>query len=88
MSNDQKTISIAERLAGIGGKAVANKTLSTAPPVKKYARDGKQGWNTYHDPAVVAQIKLICLERGFSQQDFAREAINMMFGKYGKGQIA
>ncbi len=84
----EKQPSMVDRLAALGGKAPAKKTLDTTPPAKRYARDGKAGWNTYHDPAVVAQIKLVCAERGLTQQEFAREAINMMFAKYGKGQIA
>lgn len=86
MSGETKSIS--ERLSALGGKAKSTKTLDTERPTKKFARDGKQGWNTYHDPAVVAQIKLVCIEHGMTQQDFAREAINMMFARYGKGQIA
>jgi hypothetical protein len=86
VSQDQKTIT--ERLAELGGVKKAPKTLDTTPPPKRYARDGKAGWNTYHDPAVIAQIKLVCIEQNMSQQDFARQAINMMFARYGKGQIA
>ena len=77
-----------DRLSAIGGKAKVTKTLDTTPPPKKYARDGKAGWNTYHNQEVIAQIKLVCLEHGLTQQQFASEAINIMFAKYGKGQIA
>lgn len=84
MSDKGKQPSIMDALSKAGGV----QRLPQGPAVKRFARDGKQGWNTYHDPAVVKQIKLISTETGKSQQQLASEAINMLFARYGKQQIA
>lgn len=81
--------SIVDTLRNIGGVTRVDQTLGgAAVPQKKYARDGKAGWLTYHDQAVIKQVKLLSVETGQTQQQLAEEALNMLFAKYGKSQIA
>ena len=40
------------------------------------------------DPAVIKQFKVTAAEQDMEIQELMAEAINMVFEKYGKGQIA
>jgi hypothetical protein len=43
---------------------------------------------TWHDPAVRQQLKLLGAETDKTEQKLMQEALNLVFAKYGKPQIA
>jgi hypothetical protein len=51
-------------------------------------RVGKKGIITYQPPAVAKQLKALALEHDKAQQELLAEALNLLFQKYGKSQIA
>jgi hypothetical protein len=55
---------------------------------RQKSRVGKAGLLTQHDPAVIQQLKLIALEKNTTQQKLVADALNMLFMKHGKAQIA
>lgn len=55
---------------------------------KQKSRVGKAGLLTQHDPAVIQQLKALAVEEGTTQQKLVAQALNMLFAKYGKAQIA
>lgn len=61
-----------------------------APQRKPRQKDrrGLKGLLTYHDPAVLKQLRIIAAEQDRNQQQLMREALNMIFARYGKPQIA
>ena len=61
---------------------------ASAGYIKPPSRTGRVGILTYHDPAVAQQLKMLSAEKGIKQQQLMAEALNMLFAKYGKGQIA
>ena len=75
-------------------QALAQKSGIDQPPAvpatgyQQKGRQGKAPLMTWHDPAVVQQLKMLAAEKGKTQQSFIAEALNMLFAKYGKGQIA
>jgi hypothetical protein len=51
-------------------------------------RKGKAGLLSYHDPAVIQQLKVLAAELGTTQQKLIAEGLNYVFAKHGKPQIA
>jgi hypothetical protein len=43
---------------------------------------------TWHDPAVRQQLKLLAVETDKTEQKLMQEALNLLFAKHGKPQIA
>jgi hypothetical protein len=43
---------------------------------------------SWHDPAVRQQLKLLVVETGNTEQKLMQEALNLLFAKHGKPQIA
>lgn len=62
--------------------------VQTAKNPRQKNRDGMKGLLTHHSPAVIRQLKIICAEQDRNQQQLMVEALNMVFAKYGKPQIA
>jgi hypothetical protein len=79
---------LASSLASAVGINLGPRDQPAVKPEIPPSRQGKIGINTYHDPAVAQQLKLLSAEKGISQQKLMAEALNMLFAKYGKGQIA
>jgi hypothetical protein len=52
------------------------------------SRQGRRGLTSHHDPAVIQQLKELALERRTTQQTLLEEALNMLFVKYGRPDIA
>lgn len=52
------------------------------------SRQGKAGIMSYHDPAVAQQLKVLAAEQATTQQDLIAEALNMLFARYNRAQIA
>lgn len=76
-------------------KAIGEKPriVETAPepmPENKPAnkREGQQALTTYLDRAAVHQWKILAVEQRMTLTDLMREAMNMVFEKYGKPPIA
>lgn len=55
---------------------------------KQPGRMGKANLQSWHDPAVIQQLKIIAAEQDKTQQKLIAEALNMFFRKYGKQEIA
>jgi hypothetical protein len=51
-------------------------------------RKGKAGLLSYHDPAVIQQLKVLAAELGTTQQKLIAEGLNHIFAKHSKPQIA
>lgn len=72
----------ARKLNQAGGKVVAEREN------EKPSRRDKKAFTTWHDPAVIKQIKAIAYEEEKTNQELAIEAFNLLFAKYKKAQIA
>ena len=82
----RKAEEVAEALAQKSG--IDQPTVAPATGYQQKGRQGKAPLMTWHDPAVVQQLKMLAAEKGKTQQKLMAEALNMLFAKYGKGQIA
>jgi hypothetical protein len=51
-------------------------------------RKGRAGLLSYHDPAVIQQLKVLAAELGTTQQKLIAEGLNHIFAKHSKPQIA
>lgn len=47
-----------------------------------------EGLHVRLDPAVVRQLRILCAESGKTQTESVSEALNLLFARYGKPQIA
>lgn len=68
-----------------------NKLSGKAAPAEtqeKPSRQTKKSIMSWHDPAVVKQLKAIAFEHDTTQQALIQEALNLLFAKYGKDRIA
>jgi hypothetical protein len=73
---------VAERLAQKSG---------ITKPANGRAKRGRANLKpimTWHDPAVRQQLKLLAAETDKTEQKLMQEALNLLFAKYGKPQIA
>jgi hypothetical protein len=59
-----------------------------ASSARSAGREGKKAVTGFFDPAVSKQLKQIALEEDSSLQALLQEAINDLFAKRGKSQIA
>ena len=80
--------SIASAIASRTGKADASVPQSSFAYVRPPSRQGRAGLTTYHDPAVLQQLKEIAVQNRTSQQRLVAEALNHIFEKYGRPKIA
>ena len=83
-----------DRLKPLSGKSQSNPQEAVTPvldgsgyPIPP-SRQKKKAIMSWHDPAVGEQLKLIAKEQRVSQQQLLREAMNLLFAHYNKGQIA
>lgn len=75
---------------------IARRTGRTDPSVPQSAyayvlppsRRGRVGLTTYHDPAVLQQLKEIAVQNRTTQQKLVAEALNHIFQEYGRPKIA
>ncbi|MEQ8824278.1 MAG: hypothetical protein RIC14_07880 [Filomicrobium sp.] len=56
-------------------------------PTKTY-REGKRNISAYHSDAVFRQFKILAAENDLTVQELHREALNLLFSRYGKPPIA
>jgi hypothetical protein len=73
---------VAERLAQKSGAAKQPSGRS------RRGRDRLKPIMSWHDPAVRQQLKLLGVEAVKTEQKLLQEALNLLFAKYGKPQIA
>lgn len=74
----------AERAAPDQVDALGNRI---PPPSEKKRKDLK-ALTQWVEPEVIAQIKLIAAEQRKQQKEIVNEALNMVFARYRKGEIA
>jgi len=79
---------IASEIASRTGKADASVPQSAFAYVPPPSRRGRAGLTTYHEPAVLQQLKEIALQNRTTQQKLVAEGLNYIFGKYGRAKIA
>ncbi len=77
---------LSQALGSLAGKP--QPSIKIGGPALPVARRGKIAIMGWFDPAVRKLLREISYENGISQQDLIREALNMMFRKYGKAEIA
>jgi len=59
-------------------------TLQSRPK----SREGKVALTSWHEPAVVKQLKQLSADTGIKQQRLVAQALNLLFREYGKPEIA
>lgn len=52
------------------------------------SRRGRAGLTTYHDPAVLQQLREIAVQNRTTQQRLVAEALNYIFRNHGRPEIA
>jgi hypothetical protein len=75
---------------------IARRTGKDNPTVSQSAyaytpapsRRGRAALTTYHDPAVLQQLREISVHSRLTQQRLVAEALNHIFEKYGRPKIA
>lgn len=73
-------------------KFVSNVAVNTRKTAEEKpapaTRVGRVGLTTYHEPLVVQQLKVLAAEKGTTQQKLVAEALNLLFAREGKDEIA
>jgi hypothetical protein len=88
MIEKAKGQTLTDQLQALAGKAKAAETSEgSAYPVAP-SRRGKKAVTIWVDPLVADQLKEIAFLHRKSQQALFREALNILFAKYGKPEIA
>ena len=70
---------------------LAQKSGVVKPPSKGRAKRGRESLKSimsWHDPAVRQQLKLLAVEMDMTEQKLMQEALNLLFAKHGRPQIA
>lgn len=83
---DRETI--AAQIASKTGKSDSGVPQSAYAYAPAPSRRGRAGLTTYHDPAVLQQLKEIAVSNRTTQQKLVAEGLNYVFGKYGRPKIA
>jgi hypothetical protein len=82
------------RLRALSGKTHPTPAEQVVPTVDGAgypippSRQKKKAVMSWHDPVVADQLKALAKERGVSQQQLLREAMNLLFAHYNKDEIA
>jgi hypothetical protein len=87
MSEKSKTL--LEQLQAVAGKAGTSQGMPVGsddgrPP----SRQGKRAITIWVDPAVAEQLREISFHHRKAHQDLYLEALNILFSKYGRPEIA
>ena len=69
-------------------KEKASSKQSTSHSYIAPVRIGKKAVTGWFEPDVVRQLKLLGIEQNMTIQDLMKEALNDLFSKYNKAQIA
>ena len=90
-SNDLNSI-FAKPVTRIPAAAPATTPVSEPPPVptrrREASREGKRGKLVYLTEAAEKQLSFIGVEHDKTQQALMVEAVNLLFERYGRDQIA
>jgi Antitoxin-like ribbon-helix-helix len=81
------------RLIGLGARTANPPEEATKQPRRgNYSvpphRQNRKSFTVWLDRATIVQIKQIAAEQDKTHQDLAIEAYNLLFHRYGKGEIA
>jgi hypothetical protein len=79
---DPASRKVSEEIAKVSG--TAPQSPKSVPP----SRNGKVAINSWHDPAVATQLKMLAAEQRTTQQKLIEDGLNAVFKKYGKPEIA
>jgi len=85
-ARDRETI--ATEIASRTGKSDPGVPQSAFAYVPPHSRRGRAALTTYHDPAVLQQLKEIAVQERTTQQKLVAEALNHIFQEYGRPKIA
>ena len=88
MVKKQDRAAIVAEIARRTGKAdptVSQSAYAYTPPP---SRRGRAPLTTYHEPAVLQQLREISVHSQITQQRLVAEALNHIFEKYGRPKIA
>ena len=80
-----------DMVTGIGaatGKPQPQTPQSEALRRKPSSREGLVGLTSWHQPAVLKQLKQISAETGIKQQRLVAKALNHLFREYSRPEIA
>lgn len=87
-----KKSTLSQALMEASGRGVGHPTLPSQQPAMKSwvapTREGKKAITGFFDPAVSKQLKEIALQHDTTLQALLKEALNGLFEKYGRSQIA
>ena len=75
-------------IAAATGKAQPLSPQSSQVSSRPKSREGLVALTSWHDPAVVKQLKQIALDEGIKQQRLMARALNHLFREFGRPEIA
>jgi hypothetical protein len=85
----EKSKSLLEQLQAVAGKAGESHGVTVAPDEgRSPSRQGKRAITIWVDPAVAEQLREIASHNRKAHQDLYLEALNILFSKYGRPEIA
>jgi hypothetical protein len=91
MTATSKSSALASALRSSGATVAAVQLVETTPPAAKPAQPSRQGTKpitVHHPEAVRRQLKALAAEQGRNVEDMVAEALNLLFAKYRKAEIA
>jgi hypothetical protein len=88
MSDKTKNPSLLEQLRTVAGKAEVPSLAGTESDNLPPSRRGKKAVTIWVDPLVADQLKEIAFVHKKPQQELFLEALNILFAKYGRPEIA
>jgi hypothetical protein len=83
-----KAKSLLEQLQEVSGKSGSTAILATSDDGRPPSRQGKKAITIWVDPAVAEQLREISFHHRKAHQDLYLEALNILFSKYGRPEIA
>jgi hypothetical protein len=86
MSDKSKTL--LEQLQAVSGKAAAPPGIIAGSDDRPPSRQGKRAITIWVDPVVAEQLKEIAFTHKKTQAALYLEALNVLFSKYGRHEIA
>jgi hypothetical protein len=89
MTEKSKGPSLLEQLKAVSGKTeTPSEAAAGSDPTLPPSRRGKKAITIWVDPLVADQLKEIAFHHKKSQQELFLEALNILFSKYGRPEIA
>jgi hypothetical protein len=88
MNEKTKGPTLSEQLQAVAGKTKATEYEDASAYPVAPSRRGKRAVTIWVDPLVADQLKEIAFHHRKSQQALFREALNILFSKYSRPEIA